>query len=303
MANGVGEAHNPPVRRLALLLSLGCAVTLAAKQDDASRLASLLQHAGERVERYFTRAQSIVCLEIVKLLPLSSSWSSDGMGRTVESELRLSWTPGDDGAPSTEAQTLRQLLRVNGSPPRKKDFKNCTEPEQQTSEPQVLSMLLPSRRGEFEFRLAGEARLDDRAAIMIDFRELKRPAVESSMVEGRDDCVSFEVDGGMRGRLWIDTASHDVLRLDQSLVGMVDVPLPRVATRAPGAPRFWTLERLDTSIRFKQVAFANPDETLVLPVAMSALRVTRGSGTPRLRTITDYTKYQRFLTGGRVVGQ
>jgi hypothetical protein len=61
------------------------------------------------------------------------------------------------------------------------------------------------------------------------------------------------------------------------------------------------MERWDSSIRFKPVSFTEPDETLVLPVSISTLRITRGSGTPRLRTTTSYSSYKRFLTGGRVV--
>lgn len=291
------------MRPLALALSLGCVATVTASQDDGGALATLLQRAGEQVERYLVRAQSIVCLEVVRLIPLTSSWSSDGITRTVESELRLSWAPDEFGEASSEAQTLRQLLRVNGGKPRANDWRNCTAPEQQTEEPQPLALLLPNRRGEYEFKLSGRTRLDDRAAVMVDYRLLKKASVESSMIEGRDDCVSFNVEGGMRGRLWIDAETHDVLRLDQSLAGMVDIPLPRAASRGPGASLRWTLERMDTSIRFKPVTFSNPDETIVLPVTMSSLRITRGSGTPRLRTMTDYTKYQRFLTAGRIVGQ
>jgi hypothetical protein len=290
------------MRGLALLLSLGTVATVAAREQ-AIDLAALLHSAGERVERYFTRAQSLVCLEIVRWLPLSPSLITEGLGRTLESELRLAWAPAADGAPSTDAQTMRQLLRVNGHPPRKNDANNCTDPEQQTSEPQMLSMLLPSQRAKYEFKLAGRARLDDRFAIMVDYRFLKKAEVSSSLVEGRDDCLSYEVDGGMRGRLWIDDATQDVLRLDQSLIGMVDVPLPRKVRVPFGGSLFWTVERMDTSIRFKAVSFTNPDEMLVLPVSMSQLRITRGSGTPRLRTMTDYTNYQRFLTGGRVVPQ
>ena len=291
------------ILRMAIVMSLGCAGTIAAAdRGDALELAAVLDRAGDRVEQFFSRAQSLICLEIVRLLPLSASWSSDGPGRTVESELRLSWAPGVDGTPSLEAQTLRQLLRVNGRPPRTNDRNSCTEPEQQTEEPQPLSLLLAGRRGEYAFTPAGTARLDNRAAIMIDFKLLTKVSVESSMIEGRDDCVSFNVEGGKRGRIWIDAETFDVLRLDESLIGMVDVPLPAKAARFPGAPRFWTLERMDTSIRFKAVTFSNPDETLILPATMSSMRVTRGSGMPRLRTTTDYTKYQRFLTGGRIVG-
>jgi hypothetical protein len=289
--------------RMALVMSLGCAATITGDQGDGGNLAALLHRAGERVERFFTRAQSIVCLEIVRLLPLTSTWSSEGPGRTVESELRVSWEPDTDDRPSVEAQTLRQLLRVHGRTPRRNDRNNCTEPEQQTEEPQPLSLLLPGRRGEYQFTLAGSARLDTHATVMVDYKLLAKVTVDSRMVEGRDDCVSFDVEGGKRGRIWIDVETFDVLRLDESLSGMVEIPLPRKAARVPGAPAHWTLERMDTSIRFKPVTFTNPDETLILPVTMSSLRVTRGSGTPRLRTTTDYTKYQRFLTTGRVVGE
>jgi hypothetical protein len=51
------------------------------------------------------------------------------------------------------------------------------------------------------------------------------------------------------------------------------------------------------------MSFTNPDETLLLPESLSSLRITRGSGTPRLRTMTEYRNYQRFLTDGRVVGE
>ena len=290
------------MRRLALLLTLGSAVTVAA-QDDAADLAAVLQRAGERVERYFTRAQSIVCREIVRWMPLTPTLVSAGFGRTVESELRLSWAPADDGTPANEARTIRELLRVNGREPQKNDWRNCTDPEQQASEPQPLSILLPAQRGGFEFKLAGRARLDGRSAIMVDYKIRKRAAVTSSLVEGRDDCVTYNIDGGTRGRVWIDADTYDVLRLDQALIGMVDIPLPKKITLPFNGATYWTAERMDTTIRFKAIAFNNPDETLVLPVTMTQFRITRGAGTSRLWTTTDYTQYRRFLTAGRIVPQ
>ena len=83
---------------------------------------------------------------------------------------------------------------------------------------------------------------------------------------------------------------------------MVDVRLPEAATRYSIGLLRWTLERWDTSTRFNRVAFTTPDESLVLPVSMSSLQVTRGAGTPGPRTRTEYTGYRRFLTGGRVIG-
>jgi hypothetical protein len=78
--------------------------------------------------------------------------------------------------------------------------------------------------------------------------------------------------------------------------------LPRKAQRVGVSERF-IMERWDSSIRFRPVKFDDPSETLVLPVSSSTLQVTRGSGTPRLRTTTQYTAYKRFITGARVVPQ
>lgn len=294
------------MRGPALVAALITAVGLSAEVSRAAALLELetvLQRAGDQVERYLARAQSIVCLEIVNLQPIDPSWGSTGFGRTVESELRLSWQPDDDGSASTEAQTLRNLLRVNGREPRKDDLNNCTAPEQQTREPHPLSLLLSSERSEYEFSLAGQTSIDRRSVNMIDYRILREASVESSMVEGRDDCVSFNVEGGMRGRIWIDAETHDVLRIDQRLAGMVEIPLPRKARSRARDPLSWTMERWDTSMRFKRVTFENPEETLVLPESLTSIRITRGSGMPRLRTQTQYKNYKRFLTNGRVVGE
>ena len=272
--------------------------SLPSAQPASLELADVLQRVGERVERYFARAHSIVCLEIVGLMPVDSPGTS--RGRTVESELRLSWEPTDENPFPIEARTLRQVIKVNGHPPRKNDHDNCTSPEQNTSEVQPLSLLLPQQRDEYTFKLAGPGRIDNRAAILLDYRMVDKPSVKSELVDGKEDCVSFALDGGMRGRIWIDAETFDVLRMDQSLMGLVDIPLPRkAASRARWGS--WTMERWDSSIRFKPVTFQDPLETLVLPASATSFRITRGAGTPQLRTSTRYSSYRRFMTGGRVL--
>ncbi len=98
-----------------------------------------------------------------------------------------------------------------------------------------------------------------------------------SLVEDNEDCISFDIEGGMRGKIWIDAETHDVLRLDRSLSGLIEIPLPRKATRRGGS-LYWTMERWDSSIRFKRVTFEDPQETLVLPV-----RIVDAAGHPRQR--------------------
>ncbi|HYE87873.1 MAG TPA: hypothetical protein VEA16_16030 [Vicinamibacterales bacterium] len=284
----------------AALLVSALAATLSAGQNASIDVSGVLHRASVRIVEYFARAQSIMCLEKVSLQRLGMSFGADGPARFVESELRLSWEPSDENPTPTEAHTLRQVLRVNGAPPRKKDYDNCTTPEQQTSEEQPLSILLPQQRGKYTFSYDKHETVDRREAIVIAFREIRKPTVDVSLVADNENCVSFDIEGGMRGRIWIDVETHDVLRMDRMLSGLVEIPLPRKATRFGAAPS-WTMERWDSSIRFKRVAFQDPEETLVLPVSASTLQVTRGAGTPRLRTSTQYVSYRRFMTGARVV--
>ena len=315
MPSAEGCERSRWVVRAAFLIGLGVCVPFDSVAAFAGRnvaqglraahidLEGVLDRAAARVVDYFARAQSIVCLEKVALQRLALGLSADGPARFVESELRLSWEPSRDDPTPKEARTLRQVLRVNGHPPRKKDWNNCTTPEQEDSEEQPLSLLLPDSRAELSFEYSGRDTLDGREAVVIAFRERKhRPTVDVSLVEDNENCISFDIDGGMRGKLWIDAETNDVLRLDRSLSGLVEIPLPRKAQRI-GVNDRWTMERWDSTIRFKPVKFDDPPETLILPVSSSSLQITRGSGTPRLRTTTQYTSYRRFLTGGRVVPQ
>lgn len=282
------------------LAVIAFAASLSADQTASFDVASVLERASVRVLEYFARAQSLVCLEKVSLQKLAMGFSVEGPARQVESELRLSWDPTPENPTPKEAKTVRQVLRVNGGKPRKKDYQNCTTPEQNTEEEQPLSILLPQQRLDYTFTADGREKIDGREAMVIAFREIRKTTVDVSLVEDNEDCISFDIEGGMRGKIWIDADTHDVLRLDRSLNGLVDIPLPRKATRRGGSLN-WTMERWDSSIRFKRVTFEDPQETLVLPVSSSQLQITRGSGTPRLRTNTQYLAYRRFITGGRVI--
>lgn len=264
-------------------------------------LSAVLDQATARVQDFFTRAQSLVCTETVHVQPLSSGLTGDGFGRTIESELRLSWSPGDDGEGATEAYAVRQVIKVNGHRPRANDRNNCTTPERHDTETQVLSMLLPGERDDYTWALAGAGKVDGRPALLLDFRERERLSMEVSVEDEDDDCLTYTLKGGLRGRFWLDAESHDVLRLDQRLSGQASAPMPAILRRRAGASQAMTVERFDTTYRFKRIRFDDPEETIVLPVSSSSLRVTHGAGTPRMRVTTEYKKYRRFLTGGRIV--
>ena len=115
-----------------------------------------------------------------------------------------------------------------------------------------------------------------------------------------DDCVTVDLPGRTRGRVWIDAATDDVVRLDEHLTGMFEFPVPRARER-PGGPPWMAIERADSSVKYRPVVFHDPDETIMLPASIESTTIIRNAGVPRLRTTQTFAGYRRFVTGGRVV--
>jgi hypothetical protein len=261
----------------------------------AADLASLLERVGSQVQEYYRRAQNVVCRETVRLQSLGRDLASDGThARRLVYDLRVEWTPSDTGD-RPEASVLRELVSINGRPPTPRDKPGCMDPK--TVSPEPLAMLLPDRQSEYHFTLAGRRRVDGRGATLIDYRSVSRGAAS---VVWRDDCVSIELPGRSRGRIWIDDETADVLRIDEQLMGMFDLRVPPEQQRR-GAADSMTVERADTSIRYRRVAFTEPHETLMLPVSIETLTIVRNAGAPRVRKTQEFSNYRRFVTGGRVV--
>jgi hypothetical protein len=63
-----------------------------------------------------------------------------------------------------------------------------------------------------------------------------------------------------------------------------------------------SLERYDSSIRYRAVRFDDPDETLTLPRLIETTTVWRGAGIHRNRMTQQFSDYRRFITGARIVG-
>jgi hypothetical protein len=118
--------------------------------------------------------------------------------------------------------------------------------------------------------------------------------------EWDQECAHIGLPGRSRGRLWADPESAEILRYDEQLTGMVDIPVPRDQQRR-GAPMYMTIERADTSIRYRRVVFTEPDETLMLPASIDTLTIVRNSGHPRVRITQTFSNYRRFVTGSRIV--
>jgi hypothetical protein len=274
----------------------GVAFSAAARLPGrAEDMVALLARVGEQVERYFARAQSIVCQETVRLQSLRDDLMADGShARQLVNDLRVAWDPPSNGDGPPDVNVLREIITIDGRPPRSEDEPGCMDPRPVSPEP--LAMLLPARQRDYAFTWAGTARVDRRPVAMLDYRSLESGPVK---VTQRNDCIIIELSGRSQGRVWIDQETGDVLRLDERLTGMFDVDVPPDRRRGPTASM--TIERADSSIRYKRVAFQGPEEVLMLPASIETLTIIRNAGAPRVRKTQLFSNYRRFVTEGRIV--
>lgn len=240
--------------------------------------AELLERVSAYVEQYYTRAQTLVATEKVVLQPINRDMSSRGLPRRIVNEIRVEWDP----AQRDEPRTVRHALDATGptlGPPGQPD---CLDPRSFSPEP--LAFLLRERRDRFRFEVRGTERIGELRARRIDYVPL-RPEPPRVRWEGK--CGTIETRGRTRGRILVDPGSGEVLRFTERLIGLVELPGPPRGPEHLLAPRWFTMERADTTIDYHRVAFADPDEMLLLPRRVESVTVIRESGIPRLLRHTD----------------
>ncbi len=261
-----------------------------------------MTRVGGRVAEYYRRAQSVICVEHATVQPIQSNWAPDGFSRTVESELRVE-SEAADGDTLSNAKVIRKVHRINGRAPRERDKKDrtgCTDPSPVSLEP--LAFLLPAHRGEYRFTSARDGSEKDRAAIVIDFMSANRTS-KPELIEderGHDDCFDWKGPVATRGRIWVDASTHDVLRVDRRIDGVVEVRVPWPLQRRYHFAPWLVIDRDDQTLRYKAVAFRDPDEVMLLPESFESVTVLRG-GLQSTRRTERFSGYRRFLTSGRVV--
>jgi hypothetical protein len=278
---------------------LFAALTIASAEEPPN-VDELLARVGERVAEFYGRALNVICIETSTVQPLDINNSPEGFARTVESELRVE-RDGDQGPGAVTI--VRKVRKVNGRVPReqeKKDRAGCTDPGPRSPEP--LTFLLPAHRSEYQFKAAGTARDRSRTVLTIDFASVNRKS-RPVLIEdpsGHDDCFDWSGHIASRGRIWVDAGNYDVLRLERTLTGPVDVNVPLLIQRRHHIDNWVTIVRDDTTIRYKTVAFTEPDEMLLLPESIDIVTMVRG-GLQSTRRTHRFSDYKRFVTGGRVV--
>jgi hypothetical protein len=281
----------------ALTALTGVTSTLAAGETantTAIDLPGLLARVGERVQAYYQRAQSIVCTETITFDFLDTSLIRDPRSRRLAYDLRLSWEKSADGE-RPEGTALRTLKTVNGRTPKPGDEPGCLDPKPVAVD--TLSFLLPHHQTEYTFKYKGIGKAGGgRTGVMIDYSPLSR---EKPAFTWTDSCFAIDAPSRTRGQIWIDRFGGDVLRIDETIAGPLDVDVPRSQERKTGGVSSIVLDRSDFSIRYKTVTFTDPDEIVMLPESVEFMVVIRGQA--RQRTTHTFTGYQRFVTSGRVI--
>ena len=280
------------------------AVVAAEPPKPAFEVAAVLARVGERVAEYYKRVQHIVCAEKSTVQPIttSMSFSTGGFARVTESELRIESSPGEDGNAS-EATVVRTLLKVNGRAAREKDKTDaagCTDPNPLSPEP--LAFLLAKNQSDYKFAFAGYGKGKDGHALMFDYSAPGGKG-EGKLIEdpnGHPDCWSWSLPAGIRGRVWIEAATYDVLRVEEHMTGPGTLRVTLDQQRKHSLPEWITIERYDKTIRLKMAEFKDPDETMLVPESIESLIIARNA-LQSIRKEQRFTDYRRFLTGGRIV--
>ena len=303
MTNGEHKRRRPlnvDVLPGAAALALALAAMTVAGAQALPNADEVLVRVGERVAELYKRAKNVICIEISTVQAVDFNNSPRGFMRTVESELHVE--ADNDQAPG-EAAFVRKVLKVNGRVPREKDKKDragCTDPNPLSSEP--LAFLLPAHRSDYEFKTAGIGKDRGRTALMIDFASVDRRS-NAELIEdpaGHDDCFDWSGHIASKGRIWVDAGSYDVVRVERGLRGPVDVKVPASLQRRQYLDRWVVIVRDDVTIRYKTVAFSDPEEVLLLPESIDSFTVVRG-GLESARRKQTFSEYKRFVTGGRVL--
>jgi hypothetical protein len=279
------------------VLSVAAQAPRAAGQASSSEnVNDTLRNVGRRIQEWYTRAQTVVSTETVSIQPLRADMSPDAFPRRLTFELRVEWDPERFGSFGlTAASVLRQPLSINGREPLRDRDPGCMDPKPVSPEP--LAILLPERLSESEFSPAGMTRLNGRQAVVIDYRGAAAREPEIAWV---NECVTVSLPGRSRGRIWVDAATYDVLRIDDRLSGRFEFDVPREYVRRGAAPSM-VIERAESSIRYARIEFDEPRESMMLPVSIDTVTVIRGGATQRTRITQRLSNHRRFLTEGRIV--
>ncbi len=270
---------------------------VSAQRAGEGDVEAVLQRIQASVERFYSRAVHVMADVRVRVRPMGRGFRSTGRGRNLLYEMRVEWAEGTDtDTPAPEPVVMRTLLEANGRPAAPEDEPVCADPEPFSEEP--LAIFLPAKRQDYVFTWSGREREAGRETDVLEYRLQHH---EEPTIEWDGLCVSIDLPGHTRGRVWADAETGDVLRVDERLRGMYEFPVPREQRRS-GMRRTMAIESSNSTVRYRRVAFSDPDETLLLPASSESMTIWRNAGVARQFITHEISNYRRFVTGVRVMG-
>ena len=114
---------------------------------------------------------------------------------------------------------------------------------------------LPHQQRDYAFTLAGTKKTREAPrTVLLDFKSV---SLQPPTTTWKENCMSADLPGRWRGRVWVDGATGDVLRLDEQLIGTFDVRLPKAqARRSPAV--VLTIERAERRPAIVRSTFTIP---------------------------------------------
>ena len=95
------------------IVAVALTVAVSAQQPSPD-LDVLLTRIGEQIERYYQRAQNLICTERVTAQPVGNDSAPTGFARVLEYELHVESDAGVDGGSPKDVKVVRDLRRING---------------------------------------------------------------------------------------------------------------------------------------------------------------------------------------------
>ena len=278
-----------------LAASLAAGAPVSAQSGGDRDVEAVLRRIQASVENFYSRARLVLADVRVRVRPMRRDFRSTGRGRNLLYEMRVEWAGGTDTA-APEPLVIRRLLEANGRPAAPEDEPECADPEPFSEEP--LAIFLPAKRRDYVFNWTGRDREAGRETDVLEYRLRDH---EAPTIEWEDTCVSIDLPGHTRGKVWADAENGDVLRVDERLSGMFEFRVPREQRRRGVRPTI-AIESATSTVRYRRVAFSEPDESLLLPTSMESMTVWRNAGVARQFITHEISNYRRFVTGARIVG-
>ena len=105
----------------------------------------------------------------------------------------------------------------------------------------------------------------------------------------------------LKGRVWVDADTYQVIRVEQRMAGMADLNVSTTLQRKHNLDRNVVVERHDTTIRYKTIPFHDPDEAMILPESIETLYREREPYYRQAHVIIDTTGLGTDQVVARVV--